>query len=1118
MKAMVKFVLLASASLGAVTVSAQDQLSEGFRDPPADVRPRVWWHWLNGAISEEGIKLDLEWLQRSGIGGVQIFNGAMPNSEGIVPVLLPYMSPEWKSAFRHAVEMAASKNMEVTVPTSAGWSETGAPFVQPADGMKKFVWTETDVVGGAPLRRPLARPSDAPGPIGAVEFGENKLLDGETGPQPPRFYADSRVFAYRLPEGYARLPEAKVSTASGPVDGKGLSDGLPVKAIEIARPTNEKPGWVQFDYAEPVTVRSLTIVLEGKKPEIAVSTEIPARLEVSDDGVDYRKVADVVAGGFTQNTNSFAPVTGKSFRVVLQPAKPAGGPPFEMAPGALLMPGLPIPGFSKTLAISELALGAEPKVDRLEEKTGFASVPDYYAVPTPAVGPALAVKPGDVIDLTAKMRSDGTLAWTPPKGRWRIVRLGYSLTGHMNGPTTKEATGLEVDKLSAKRVEAFMNRYLDEYQETVGKDLFGAKGLQATLSDSIEAGFQNWTDDILEQFAKRRGYDPAPWLPVLTGQVVGSAAQSDAFLYDFRATLMDLLSEAHYATVSKVARERGLHTYGEALEAGNRPSLGDDLAMRRYADIPMGAMWTFSPQRGPSASHVADIKGAASAAHLYGRTYVGAESMSSIFQYWSSSPRQIKHVADTEFALGVNRLSIHSSVHQPSLDKSPGLTLWVFGQHFNRNESWAGQARPWIDYLSRTSWMLSQGRYAADIAYFYGEDAPIVTLAETGRLGGIPTKFGYDFINADALVDLVAVQDGSLATPSGMRYRALQLGGTSQKMTLRTLRRIAELAEAGVTVVGEKPLESPSLADDPAAFAALADRLWAGGRETRIGSGRILSGLSGEQGLLSIGIVPDQEVLAKGPALRFLHRTLDKGDLWFVSNATPEPFGAEVAFRVTGLEPELWDAETGTVRPLSYRTEGGRTIVKVDLEPSDAAIIVFRKPAAAASRTIAAPAERPIATLGGAWSVTFQTGRGAPAEAVAMPAGSWTDSETDGIRYFSGVATYSQSIRKPRLQKGKRVLLSLGEVGDIAEVLVNGKSVRTLWRPPYRVDITDVLRAGDNRLEIRVANRWVNRLIGDAQPGATKIAWTPAKAYSPKAPLLPSGLIGPVMLVETDNK
>jgi len=1089
-----------------------DPLATGFAEPPLEARPRVWWHWLNGAIAEPGIKLDLEWMQRAGIGGVQIFNGAMPNNDDVMPPV-PYMSPAWQSAMRSAVSQAAVQGMEVAVPTSAGWSETGAPFVQPQDGMKKFVWTETEITGGRKFTGVLPQPSDVSGPFATIEADDKTLTGQSIALKIPHFYADAHVIAYRIPAAEQPLALPKVTTANGVVDAAPLFDGKLENAIEIERPTKAKPTWIQYEYAKPVTLRSLTAVLEPKKPQIAVSTAIPARLEVSADGINFNKVADVTVGAFIQNTSSFAPVTGRIFRVVLQPAAPSGNPTagLDLAPGALLQPGLPSLLPAKTLIVSEMALSAAARVQRFEEKAGFASVPDYFAVPTPAADVNTVVHKADVIDLTGKMATDGTLDWTPPKGRWRIVRFGYSLTGHTNGPASVEATGLEVDKLSALRVRAYMNTYLDQIAQAAGP------GVRATVSDSIEAGFSNWTDDIVQQFKTLRGYDPLPFLPVLTGRVVDSAAVSDAFLYDFRRTLMDLLASAHYGEVARAAQARGMTVYGEALEAPNRPILGDDIAMRAHADVPMGAMWTFKPEKGPAPYFVADIKGAASAAHLYGHQYIGAESMSSMFQYWAYSPRQLKHVVDTEFALGVNHLSIHSSVHQPFVDKAPGLALWIFGQNFNRHDSWAELARPWVDYLARTQWLLAQGRFAADVAYFYGEEAPLVTLAADGKLNDAPVHYGYDYVNADALLSLLSVRDGKLVTPSGMQYRVLQLGGSSQQMTLPVLRKIRELVSAGAIVVGNKPIGSPSLADDPAAFRKVANELWSGGSETETarGKGKVIAGTAVEMALASLGVQPDQEVLGSNASpLQFQHRYLDDGELWFISNPKATPFSAEVALRIDGRIPELWDADTGNSASLSYRVEKGRTIVPLALDGSGSALIVFRQASSASSRSVAPLATRPLAQLDGDWSVRFQPQRGAPPGDVKLAAGSWTDNADSGIRYFSGSAVYVKTVRVPKVAKSNRVMLDLGEVGDIAEIVVNGKTIRTVWKPPYRADITDALKSGNNDIRITIANRWVNRLIGDVQPGATKIGWTVKPTYSAKAPLLPSGMIGPVQLLE----
>ncbi|SKQ79908.1 glycosyl hydrolase [Mycobacteroides abscessus] len=1097
---------IAACGRGLLPGTTAQALLEQFAVPPATARPLVWWHWLNGAITPEGLGLDLEWMQRAGIGGVQIFNGAVPNNNGHIRPPVTFLSPEWRRAFAGAVTQANEADISVGVATSAGWSQTGAPFVKTADAMKKLVWSETEVVGGGRIRIVLPQPPSVAGPFGTVPAEEAVTIAGEKLTELPDFYADSRVIAYRVPAGEPTLPLPTVTTASGPIDAAPLFDGRLEPAVHLPQPTHEAPVWLRFDYAQPVTVRSVTAALAPVAPPVTGATPIPARIEVSDDGKSYRRVGPLAVGAFPQNTTSFPAITGRSFRIVLQPDAPSGPPASlaGMAPGALLQPGLPTQEPSETIPLSQMALGASPRVNRFEEKAGFSSVLDYYAIPTPPIDGDFAVDPGQVVDVTAHMQADGRLDWTPPNGAWRVLRIGYSLTGHRNGPAEAAATGLEVDKLSAPRVRAYMERYLDLVLSAAG----GGQ-VSSILSDSIEAGFSNWTEDILEQFEKRRGYDPTPMLPALTGRVVGSAEASDGFLYDFRRTISDLLAEAHYGAIADVAHDRGLTVCGEAIESGSRPILGDDIAMRRHTDVPMGAMWTYAVDAQPNPSHVADIKGAASTAHLYGATHVGAESMSSMLQPWAASPRELKHVIDTQIALGVNRPSIHSSVHQPFSDRAPGLALWIFGQYFNRHESWAEQARAWTDYIARLSSMMSQGQYQADVAYFYGEEAPLVTLAQDGRLDDLPTRHGYDFVNADALLSEFTVEDGALITRSGMRYRVLQLGGTSQQMTLAVLRRICELVSQGATVIGEKPTGTPSYGDHQGEFTRLAAKVWSGGQA----AGRVITASDGDTTLADMGVVPELDVVGGGSAhmLRFQHRVSDGTHLWFLANSTGRPQSLEVALRVTGMAPELWDAETGATRDLSYRTDGETTIIPITFADNGSALIVFRQPTDTTARTIDEPTTPTVTPIEGSWTVTFQTGRGAPPAAVQLATGSLTEHPDPQIRYFSGTATYAKTVHLS-VPEGQRIYLSLGAAADIAEVTINGQLIQTIWHEPYRADITNAVTSGPNNVQVKVTNRWVNRLIGDAQPENPKVTWTVAPVYDPDAPLLPAGLIGPVTI------
>ena len=1099
-----------------------DTLADGFRTPPASAHPRVWWHWMDGNITKEGIKLDLEWMHRVGIGGVTLFDAALGGKQ-VVDKRLVYMTPEWQDAIRYAVGLADTLGIETTIATSAGWSETGGPWVKPADAMKKLVWSEVVVEGGAPLTSPLPHPPTVSGPFQQVAV----TGDPFTGRQPPSgtFYADAKVVAYRLRDAESKTPVARVSTADGQVEGAGLSDGAIAEALQLQSPSaKDSPAWVRFDYDQPITVRGVTVAL-APKPRGFLDSTPSARLDVSQDGgTTFSPVGPVVAGAFNQNTTAIAPVTARTFRVVFEPGAPGGLPPAlgGMAPGVAMPfppPGAGGPGAGPSkFPVSELVLQTAAVVHRFEEKAGFATVPDYYAIATPPGESPLATAKSDVVDLTSKMRPDGTVDWTPPSGRWRIIRLGYSLTGHENGPAPPEASGFEVDKLSRDRVRAYMTTYMTSYETMLGASLFGKRGVVSTLSDSIEAGAQNWTDDILEQFTRRRGYDPTPFLPALTGRVIESAEASDRFLWDFRRTIAELIAESHYAQVTESVHARGLKTYGEALE-DHRPSLGDDMAMRRYADIPMGAMWTMPKNAPPAATYAADLKGASSVAHVYGRPLVAAESMTSALAPWAYAPRDLRRVADAEFALGVNRIVIHSSVHQPLVGKAPGLTLFIFGQYFNRNETWAEQAKPWIDYLARNSFMLQQGHFGADVAYFYGEESPITGLYGDTPIADAPEHYGYDFVNADVVLNQLTVKEGWLATSSGMRYRALQLGGSSSRMTLAVLRRLAALVDAGAIIVGSRPIESPSLSDEAVEYARLVEQLWGpastGAGVRHVGSGQIVAGTPIEAALDSLGLVRDWD-LASGPApVMVLRRHLADGEIYFVTNRKDQPLSLEMNFRVTGREPEQWDAATGERRPLAYRVDRSRTVVPVSLDGDASALIVFRKPSHAPSRTLTPPAELVAATLDSEWTVTFQEGRGAPAAHDIKGPASWTDSSIAGVKYFSGTASYQTTwTATPQSRPaGARIMLDLGDVRELADVVVNKQPVGTLWKPPYRVDITKALGAGTNTIDIRVTNLWVNRLIGDAQTGAEAVTFTVFPPYTAGAPLRPSGLLGPVRII-----
>jgi hypothetical protein len=330
------------------------------------------------------------------------------------------------------------------------------------------------------------------------------------------------------------------------------------------------------------------------------------------------------------------------------------------------------------------------------------------------------------------------------------------------------------------------------------------------------------------------------------------------------------------------------------------------------------------------------------------------------------------------------------------------------------------------------------------------------------------------------------------------------------------LRRLAALAGAGATIVGTAPEGSPGLKDDPAEFAGLVKRLWAGGAVTKVGNGQVVASHDIEAALQAAGLGPDFSYAPAAPEshILFLHRRLPDGDVYYVDNRKARDEHVEARFRVSGKAPEIWRADTGASTPAAYRIEGGETVVPLDLGPEDAVFVVFRAPAQAASRTVAKTDWEPVGEITGGWDLAFQPERGAPPAAHLDKLQSLTESADPGIKYFSGTVTYRTRFRLPRgARPAAPLMLDLGKVGDIAEVAVNGHPVGYAWKAPYRVDIGPAVKRGDNLVEVKVADLWVNRLVGDAQPGAKKITYTTMPTYQASAPLRPSGLMGPVAIL-----
>lgn len=1104
----IAFLMPASAAAQSREVP-NDSLYKGFVHPDNTARPRVWWHWINGNITKDGIRKDLLWMKRSGIGGLQNFDAGVVTPQ-IVAKRLLYMTPEWKDAFRLATKLADSLKLEMAIAGSPGWSESGGPWVSAKDGMKKLVWTEVRLKGGQPLTGKLPRPPATTGDFQNLPIPkETSVIRLKTSP-PPEYYEDVAVVAYRLPAADIALSDLapKITSNAGSFSLNQLTDGdLGATNLLPSDPANGY-SWIQYEFAKPQTIKAVSVTGGGSRSPFGLSGPSEERsLEVSDDGINFRRVAFIPLSVILQQTITIPPTTARYFRLRFENPKARPNLIAAMTGGGMA------PKAPAGNEIAELVLYPATRINHFEEKAGFVAAADLMKDPTPITADAIAQ--ADVVDLTGKIDTNGTLHWTPPLvgGEWKIVRFGYSLTGKQNHPASVEATGLEVDKMDARAVKDYFTTYLNQYKDATGS-LMGSKGLQYMITDSYEAGQETWTPGMMREFQKRRGYSLLPWMPVLTGQVVKSAEASEQFLWDWRKTISELITENHYDQLTDILATYGMKRYSESHENG-RLYIVDGMDVKRTAAIPMSAMWTPGLGGSPPNMARADILESASVAHIYGQNLVAAESFTAIGfginGAWSYSPEKLKPTADLELASGVNRFVIHTSVHQPVDDKIPGLGLSVFGQWFNRHDTWANQAKVWTDYLARSSYLLQQGKFVADVVYYYGEDNNITGLFGS-KLPDIPTGYSYDFINPHALVNLLSVKDGNLITPSGMRYRVLVLDSNARRMSLPVLRKIAQLAKEGATVSGVKPEIIASLKDDPLEFQRLVNEIWGSGRNN-IHTGKTIAEV-----LTSLNILPDfgYSQSQDKAQLLYIHRKVTNGDIYWINNRNDHNETIDATFRVIGKEPHIWHPETGKTEPVSYKIANGFTTVSLNFTPNDAFFVVFLSPAKKNVVILPAKMEKVITTVNGPWSVAFQPGRGAPSAVTFENLISYTAHTDPGIKYFSGVATYTKAINIPAstLVKGVPIRLDLGDVKNLAEVMVNGKSLGTVWKRPFIVDVTGTLKPGENTLEIKVTNLWVNRLIGDQQADAKqKITYTAIPFYNASSKLLPSGLLGPVKLV-----
>jgi len=842
---------------------------------------------------------------------------------------------------------------------------------------------------------------------------------------------------------------------------------------------------------------------------------------------------------------------------------------------------------------------AGPVIADIDEKALYVRAPyssqvgvrPFLPAPAnfPSSPPGASIDPARLIDLTDRLSADGRLDWDVPQGRWTVLRFGRTATGANTRPAPIPGLGLECDKLDKAALDAHFDAFIGALLREIGpRKTGGGVGWTMIHIDSWEMGSQNWTGAFRDEFRRRRGYDPLPYLPAITGRIVKSLEVSERFLWDLRQTAQELVIDNHARHLKELGRRNG---FGLSIEPYDMTPCAD-MTLGTVADVPMGEFWLYGFHTAHSVFEASGI------AHTEGRPIVAAEAFTSMdTEAWRAYPASMKALGDWAFAAGINRIVFHRSQHQAWPGVRPGMTMGPYGVHWERTQTWWAMVPAYHSYLARSQYMLRQGLPVADVCFLAAEGAPMVFRAPASALRGQPPdRRGYNFDGCapETLLAGAEVRDGRLIFPGGMSYRVLVLP-ERETMTPALLRKVRDLVAAGAVVVGPRPRKSPALSGYPACddeVKALADELWGecdGQRVTEraFGRGRIIwerapktdkttasmtgamSSASADKSTWDVGPAPLDEPEQYGdfavvtgvlermsvPAdfasdvpLRYTHRRDGETEIYFVANPEDRVVETKMTFRVDGRQPELWDAVNGKVHDLAaFDIRSGRTTLTLQFEPHQSFFVVFRKPAGASAAAV--PNFSVVveaAVLSGPWEVSFDPKWGGPERVVFESLADWTLRPEPGIKYYSGTATYRKTFDLPAgvvLDEKSRLWLDLGIVDNIARVGLNGRDLGVVWCAPWRVNVAGVLKLAGNVLEIRVANLWPNRLIGDEQqppdaeygkggnlvrkpdwigsngprPSPGRLTFTTWRHFSKDSPLLPSGLLGPVTIRRSRN-
>ncbi len=1060
-------------------VAAQPTLRQQFDQPTAEARPWTFWYWMYGAVSAPGITADLEAMKRAGLGGAYLMPIKSTSQGAAYDGQAEQLSPQWWKMVHHSMAEADRLGLQLGMHICDGFALAGGPWISPAESMQKVVWSDTLVSGGSIKNLRLQRPEAYEG-----------------------YYEDIALLALPADVIADEMPYRFTCVNTLPVER--MED--PAKAVNMDEKgviRSSYPCYLQYEYDRPFTCRNVEVVLSGNNYQAH-----RLRVMASNDGVNYRFVKQLVPArqGWQntdqQSTHSIPATTARYFRFYWTPD--GSEPGSEDMDAAKWKPNL---------KIAQLRLHREARLHQWEGKAGLVWRVANRTLEA-EVPAADCIAPQRVINLTASMKN-GVLTARLPHGRWKLLRMGHTATGHTNA-TGGGGRGLECNKFDAKIVrKQFDHWFAEAFRQT--DPALARQVLKFMHVDSWECGSQNWSNNFAAEFKRRRGYELMPYLPLLAGIPMESAARSEEILRDVRTTISELTVDVFYTVLADAAREYGCQTSAECVAP---TMVGDGLLHYQKVDRPMGEFWLNSPTH----DKLNDMLDAVSGAHIYGKNLVQAEGFTQLRGTWDEHPAMLKSLLDRNYALGINKLFFHVYVHNPWLNRKPGMTLDGIGLFFQRDQTWWEQgAAALVSYATRCQALLQYGHPVTDIAVFTGEEMPRRAILPDRLVPSLPGIFGaerveserirlanvgqplrerpvgvthsanmadpekwvnplrgyaYDSFNRDALLRLARAENGRIVLPGGASYGVLVLplprpmNPDSMPLSPQVQARIEEFRQAGVVIP-----QLPYKEDDFAAYGVPRDV-----------------------------IVPQD--------IAWTHRRGEQADIYFIANQREEKRTFIASLRIEGKRPERWNPMTGEVSTnVAYVTANGRTEVTLTLEANESTFLVFDNTVsdvqlALPETDVCTTSTQPMQAT--SWSVSFlSTGETVRCSTLF----DWSLHTDDKIRYYSGTACYSAEFEYES-KPGGRIWLHLGKVANVATVRVNGIGCGTVWTAPYRVDIAAALRQGTNRLDIEVTNTWANALNGAAKGKAPfEGIWTNGNYRMKQDLLLPAGLLGPLSLI-----